>query len=81
MTFRFAWFVLFISVCCAENDSLEGSGEGSGEDLLTPESFWQRSTIQENSDGDGNDILEFTEICTDNIFKCPKNKLVKVTNF
>ncbi|VDK63673.1 unnamed protein product, partial [Onchocerca ochengi] len=62
MTFRFAWFVLFISVCCAENDSLEGSGEGSGEDLLTPESFWQRSTIQENSDGDGNDILEFTEI-------------------
>ncbi|VDP17166.1 unnamed protein product [Onchocerca flexuosa] len=63
MTFRFAWFVLFISVCCAENDSLEGSGEGSGEeDLLSPGSLWQPSTIKEDSSGDGNDILEFTEI-------------------
>ncbi|EFO26096.1 hypothetical protein LOAG_02391 [Loa loa] len=60
MTFRFAWFVLFISVCCAENDDFEGSGEGSGEgeDLLTPENLWQSSAVQQ--DDGGNDVLEFT---------------------
>uniref|UniRef100_A0AAF5PG94 von Willebrand factor type A domain-containing protein n=1 Tax=Wuchereria bancrofti TaxID=6293 RepID=A0AAF5PG94_WUCBA len=59
MTFRFVWFVLFISVCCAENDYLEGSGEGSGEgDLLNSENLWQLSTMQQNDDG--NDVLEFT---------------------
>lgn len=66
MTFRFAWFVLFISVCCAENDGLEGSGEGSGEgDLLTSENLWQPSSMQQ--DGDGNDVLEFTGTCMDSI--------------
>ncbi|KAK6109974.1 von Willebrand factor type A domain family protein [Brugia pahangi] len=59
MTFRFAWFVLFISVYCAENDYLEGSGEGSGEgDLLNSENLWQLSTMQQNDDS--NDAVEFT---------------------
>ncbi|VDN90197.1 unnamed protein product [Brugia pahangi] len=59
MTFRFAWFVLFISVYCAENDYLEGSGEGSGEgDLLNSENLWQLSTMQRNDDS--NDAVEFT---------------------
>ncbi|VBB30763.1 unnamed protein product [Acanthocheilonema viteae] len=63
MTFRFAWFVLFISICCAQNDSLEGSGEGSGEgDLLTPENLWQSSSVQQDDDdsikrGCGVDLL------------------------
>ncbi|MCP9266343.1 hypothetical protein DINM_021875 [Dirofilaria immitis] len=60
MTFRFAWFVLLISVCYAEDDGIEGSGEGSGEgDLLTPENLWEPSAMQQ--DDDGNDVLEFTE--------------------
>lgn len=79
MTFRFAGFLLLISVCSAQNDGLEGSGEGSGEgDLLTPENLWQLSSVQQ--DGDGNDILEFTGICMDSIsfLRCPRIKFVKI---
>ncbi|VDK83549.1 unnamed protein product [Litomosoides sigmodontis] len=59
MSFRFAWFVLFISTCSAQSDGgLEGSGEGSGEgDLLTPENRWQSLSVQQ--DGDDNDVLGF----------------------
>lgn len=51
---RFAWFLLFVYVGCAENDDLEGSGEGLGE-LFTPGSIWQPSVMQED---DGNDVQE-----------------------
>lgn len=77
MSFRFAWFVLFISTCSAQNDGLEGSGEGSGEgDLLTSENVWQSLSVQQ--DGDVNDVREFAGTCMDNIFNCLKIKFVEV---